>query len=621
MAMTMEQALEHYSSGRLQDSERACREILGHQPHHAPALHLLAVLAYRSGHVDDAISLVRRAVAISPGMAEYHSNLGIFLNEGGRPTEAVVACRRAVELAPTLAATHYNLGNALRDTGALAAAADAYRRAVTLRFDYVQAHNNLGNVCKAMGELEQAVAAYRQALLLQPDFAPACSSLGDALKDMGLMEEAMEMHRRAVELAPSNPQVGSNLIASHRYDPDADDSAIERECRQWHQRHAQALAVFNRPHAGDRNPDRVLRVGCLCGRPQADDTAPFLDAMLALHGHHGFSISCYTSGRTMADGAGTVSPGAGPRWSSLFGLSDEAGADLIRSDGIDILVDLDGHAAENRLLLLARKPAPVQLAALGANAFPGMGTTDFRVTDFYLDPSDAPPFGAESALHLPDSAWCYAAPQNSAPLNPLPALRNGHVRFVSAVDTLARISPETLRAWSRILQQVPTARLLVENIALRSAQAARPLQRRFAALGIDAARLDLLAPRANDPGGGLAGADIALDTFPVHGTRSTCEAMWMGLPVFTLADRRYASRTGVSLLSNAGHPEMIVHSPDAYVEQAVALATDLPRLSELRATLRDDLSRSHLMDLQGFVHSLGAAYRNAWRQWCARASV
>jgi protein O-GlcNAc transferase len=612
----LEAALEHFANGRLRDTEMLCRQILTAQPHNDQALHLMGILANRAGRHDIAADLMRRAIAINPQMAAYHSNLGVVLTACRQFAEAERACREAVTLNPTLAEAHYNLGNALAGGGDNDAAVTCYRQTLALNFDYPQAHNNLGNALAALGQFDAAVEAYRDALSLRPAYAHARSNLANALQNAGRVDEALVEHRQAVVDAPADAGIRSNSILALYYRAEADVQDILEESQRWDQAHGARNAGVSAPHANDRSPERMLRVGFVSADLRTHPVAFFLLPILEAHDRRRLHMSCYPTTRT-TDATTERLRAASDAWTSLAGMSDDAAAQRIRDDGIDILFDLSLHTSGNRLPVFARKPAPIQASYLGFMGTTGLSSMDYRVTDALIDPSGEDiRTGTEAPLRLPCGAWCYSPWPASPPVSPLPALGAGHITFAS-FNKMPKMTSHVFYLWARILQQVPQSRLLLKSIAFRSAETVERVRRYFGDAGIDAGRLDLAADHAPPQHlDAYAQVDIALDTFPFQGLTTTCEALWMGVPVVSLAGEAYFSRVGASVLSNAGYPELAAASYDEYVLRAVELASDLPALAAMRAEMRERLLRSPLMDATRFAQGFEAALRDAWRSWC-----
>ncbi len=453
-------ALQHHQAGRLQDAEQLYRQILARQPGHADALHLLGVIAYQVGRKDAAVDLIRQAILIKPNYAEAYSNLGSALRDRGQLDEAIAAFRQAIALNPNLPETHSNLGNALSDKGQLDEALTAYRQAIALRPTYAEAHYNLGNALKGQGQLDAAIAAYRQAIALKPDFAKAHSNLGAALKDNGQLDEAIATYRRVMVLAPEDAVVHSNLVYTLHFHPAYDAQAIYEEASRWNQRHAAPLARLIRPHPIDRDAERPLRIGYVSadfrGHPVGYN---FLPLALA-HDHRQFRLFCY-SGVLQPDEVTARLRGLADEWRDTRGLSDEQLAEVIRQDRIDILVDFTMHMAHNRLLVFARKPAPVQATALCSMGTTGLTAMDYRISDRYSDPpafNDA--YYSEETVRLPDCYFCHEVPPESPPVSAVPASQAGYITFGS-LNNFCKVTPPVLEVWGQILAAVPMSRLLL----------------------------------------------------------------------------------------------------------------------------------------------------------------
>jgi predicted O-linked N-acetylglucosamine transferase (SPINDLY family) len=673
-------ALTHHQSGRLQQAAELYRQILGEDPQHAGALHYLGVIAAQSGEKAAAVELLRQAVKLSPDTAEAQHNLGSALKDNGDLDEAIAAYRRAIALLHDYPEAHNNLGKALSAKGLMDEAIAAYREAIALRPDYADAYNNLGRVLLVKGQardaaasfaraadldpssadahynlglvlhdnghfdlavtaveralqlrpnyaeahcqmgvsyfdrmlLDEAIAANRRAIALNPGYAPAHNNLGNGLKDIGHLEEALAAYRESLALEPKATFAHSNYLLALHYAPGVDPMAIADEHRRWNQQHAaQFTTTFT--HTNERDPDRRLRVGYVSPDLRGHAVTRFLLPILANHDRDACEIFAYANVRkpdATTDRLRKYTDG----WRSISGLSDDQAADLIREDSIDILVDLAGHTSEHRLLVFARKPAPVQITYLGYPDTTGLTAMDYRLTDAHADPPGLTErYHTEQLIRLKPCAWCFRPKAAQS----LPHRKNGPITFGS-FNTFAKITQPMLELWSKILLAVPGSGLLLKCTALGTATLPKEVRERMGAMGIAPERLELRGRvRSDEEHLALYGRmDIALDTFPYHGTTTTCEALWMGVPVITLAGASHVSRVGVSLLNNVGLPELVAETTEDYVRLAAALAHDLPRLRGLQSTLRQRLERSPLMDGARFARNVEAAYRDVWRSWC-----
>lgn len=581
-------AIEHHRAGRLTQAESLYRQVLVHDPDNVDALHLLGVIAHALGRNDVAVDLIRRAVALRPDFPDAHTNLAGVLRAAGRHDDAIAECQAALQLRP----------------------------------DSPDLHTGLALALEGKGQIDQAIASYHTALQLDPARLDALSSLGTAYRFTGRIDQAVAAYRAALRFKPDAVGIHSQLLLTLHYDPVNDPAAIYQEHRDWYHQHAAPLRGSSGPHANSRDPDRRLRIGYVSPDLCDHVVARFLLPLFTCHDHSQVEVFCYAPVPRPDDMADRLRSYA-HHWKSLLGLTDEQAADLIRRDEIDVLVDLAGHTPGHSLLVFARKPAPVQVTWLGYPDTTGLSTIDYRLTDALADPP-----GLTEALHsehlvrLPQTAWCFHPAGYTRPVGPVPSIAAGHLTF-GTFNNFAKVSQVSLDLWARILQQVPDAHLMLKGPALGSKEVVSRLHAFFAERGIASHRLDLLL-RDPSPLGHLRWydqMDIALDTFPYHGTTTTCEALWMGVPVVTLAGQTHVSRVGVSLLSSMGLADLVADSPDHYVQTAVSLAQNTTRLHELRSTLRQRMQHSPLMDGRRFARNIEDTYRAMWRTWCATPAL
>jgi protein O-GlcNAc transferase len=576
-------AANHFLAGRLVEAESVCRQILAVAPDHLDALNILGVIAHKMGHNDAAAQLLARAAAAGPGRADVLNNLGEVYRAMNRGNDALAAYRAAIECNPNLQ----------------------------------QAHNNLGVVLALSGRHAEAIESWRRAAALNPRDAAVFNNLGNVFQTQGRIDEAIDAHRKSIELNPSDAWHHGNLLRDLTYSETIAPAQLLAEHRGWWERHGRPHMPAAVQFANPRDPDRTLRVGFLSPDFRRHSVAYFLEPIFAAHDRERFEFVCYAqvpqadevTGRLRAQSEG---------WRSTIGASDEAVAAQITEDRIDVLIDLAGHTANSRAGVCAYRPAPVQMNYLGYPFSTGMEVIDYRITDALADPpGESEAFHAERLLRLPRSAWCYRPPAEAPQVEPLPLDRNGFVTFGS-FNNLAKLAPGAVRAWSEILRGVAGSRLLMKLAAVGDDSISRRVIELFAAEGIEAGRLTLIDYEESVQAhlARYRDVDIALDTFPYCGTTTTCEALWMGVAVITLAGRIHLGRVGVSLLSNVGLGELIAPDVDAYVRIASELAADVDRLRELRSTMRSKMERSPLRDEGGFTKDFEAVIRGAWRAWC-----
>jgi protein O-GlcNAc transferase len=566
----------------------------------------------------DAIVAYEGALALNPQFAEASNNCGAVLKQQGKADEAVELFKRAIALRPDYAEAYYNLGGALDDLGHRRDAIAAYRQAIAIKPNFVEAHYNLALALQTEGKLGEAVGTYEQALKLKGNDHAIENNLGHALLAQGRLQQAMTAFRRALAIKPDFADAHSNLLVCLNYCSDATPADVFAEHLAWGERHAAALRSGPVPYANPRTPHRRLRIGYVSPDLRMHSVAFFIEPLLAAHDHRDYEIFCYAN-VTHPDAVTKRLQALVDQWRDIVQLSDGEAARLIREDGIDILVDLAGHTAGNRLLILARKPAPIQVAYLGYPNTRGLAAIDYWLSDACADPiGRTEHYYVEKVVRLPRGFNCYRPLPESPEVGLLPARRADHITFGS-FNNASKISEPVITCWAKILIGLPTARLRLKARALSDEQTCDRLQDAFAAHGITPQRIDMIG-RVASSAEHLAlynRVDIGLDTFPYNGHTTTCEALWMGVPVITLAGTTHAGRVGVSLLTQAGLAEFITPTPQAYVELAIELANDLPRLQGLRQSLRERLAASALCDAKGFTRALEAAYREMWEKYCS----
>ena len=435
------------------------------------------------------------------------------------------------------------------------------------------------------------------------------------LKNQGRLAEALDTYRAGVAARPDYANGHSNLAYMLHFDPAADAPAILAEARRWNDAHARPLRNRLRPFDHDRDPQRKLRIGYVS--PDLRDHVVGRN-LLPLFEHHDLErhhVICYQNDRS-DDWLTQRISARSQDWRLIAGRSDDEVAEMIRLDRVDILVDLTLHMAGNRLLVFARKPAPVQFTFAGYPGTTGLEAIDYRLTDPYLDPPGTnDEHYAERSIRLPDSFWCYAPPADDPPVAPLPADTNGHVTF-GCLNNFAKVNDGVLEMWSRVLSATPGSRLIM------SSPTGRHRERVIAKLGVDPSRIEFVGIQPRRKYLELYHRiDFCLDTFPYNGHTTSLDALWMGAAVLTRCGQTAVSRAGFSQLSNLGLSELVAYDAERFITAATALASDLPRLRDLRRTLRPRMQRSPLMDGLRFAGAIEASYREAWRRWCATPTV
>jgi protein O-GlcNAc transferase len=601
---------------RFDDLAAAYLRMLEMDPHNADWLNNLGATQRNQELFGEAAISFRRAVASNPEDALAHNNLGATLRTLGHLTDAVESYRRALEIRPDFIEAHHNLGNLLADLGQTDSALASYRQALKINPDFAESLTAMGAVFQTQGRFDEAVECHQQALAIKPDYAQAHRNLGNTLQDLGQLESSLASTRRALEIKPDFSEAYNSLLFVHNYLADQPVAYLLAEAKRF----GDMISRRARPEptwANKRDPHRRLRVGLVSGDFCNHPVGYFLDGVVATLAADNPSLElvAYPT-RTCDDELSQRIKASCSGWHPVLGLSDKHVAGQIRNDGIDILIDISGHTAHNRLPVFAWKPAPVQLSWLGYFATTGVPAMDYLLADPWTLPASEENSFTEKIWRLPETRLCFTPPRADVAVSALPALSNGHVTF-GCFNNLTKMNDAVVALWARILHAVPASRLFLKARQVKEASAQREVINRFAAHGIEAGRLTLedYVPRENY----LAAyqrVDIALDPFPYPGGTTTVEALWMGIPVLTLAGERFLSRQGVGLLMNAGLADWVATDPDDYLARAVAHAGDLQKLSRLREGLRSQVLSSPIFDAPRFARHFETALRGMWQVWC-----
>jgi protein O-GlcNAc transferase len=608
-------AVEHHQAGRLAPAEGLYREILQDQPRHAFSRFLLGRIALQQGDFDRARECIEQAIEIDDSNPSFHNDLGLVYQTLNRLDEAIASYERAVALGPEFYEANYNLGRIRFDQGRLTEAAELFEKAVAAQPALVQAWCQLGFIAGKLGKLDDALRHFLKALELQPHSVEVHHNLGNVYLDMGLPEEALDNYQRALAIQPDHRATHGNLVFTLLYLA----SSTPENILAAHRRYGELCEAQLKPswpaHRNVRDPERRLRIGYVSPDFRWHSVACFIEPVLANHDKSAVEIHCYYTHHDRDATTERLSRLA-DHWIPCADLSDDALAQRIMDDGIDVLVDLAGRTQGNRLSVFARKPAPVQVSYLGYPATTGLSAIDYRLTTADLDPPGSEAWHTEQLYRLPTTLWCYRVPDDLPEIDPKPpVLSKGYVTFAS-MNTLAKVSTTTITAWAEILNAVPGARLLMTNVP--EGVARKLLITRLGSRGIDARRLDLYSRIPRQEFLALTrDIDIVLDSFPYNGTTTTCEALSLGLPVVTVTGRTSVARSGHALLRSLSLPGLVARNVPEYVRIATDLARDTGRLAAVRRALPARFLSSPLRDEAILARDLEGAYRVMWRKWCA----
>jgi predicted O-linked N-acetylglucosamine transferase (SPINDLY family) len=640
--------------GQLDEAIACCRHALLLKPAYTMALCNLGNALRERSEFGDAQKHYLHAFATAPEFAIVHNSYGELQLQLEQLEEAESSFRNAIRLKPDFPSAHNNLGNLLRKTGRLHEAMESYRQAIAHQSDFAIAYNNLGNVLCDVGNYGSALTNFQRAFILQPELFEASLNLGIVLREFGHTDKALQHLRNAVQINPKHAAVyccignilldhgqfdeaiaynlqaiarepglielHSNYLMSLQYVPKLSREDIFSKHREVGSRFEHALRPQWPIHViNNRSPDKRLKIGYVSGDFRKHAVAFFIEPVFVERDTSQVDIFCY-SNSPAEDGITQGLIASIDHWRPCHGMTDDQLAQQILADGIDILVDLAGHSGRNRLLTFARKPAPIQVTYLGYPSGTGLTAIDYRLTDRSAEPESdldaADHYYTEKLFRLPDSLWCYKPAADMPEITHLPALANGYLTFGS-FNNVNKIDMDCVVLWSNLLKGLPTSRLAIATVPEGGVRTR--LQRQFSEQGIDSSRIDFygkLPPHEFQQK--LQQMDVTLDPVNVNGATTTCESLWLGVPVLTLVGERFLQRAGLSVLSAAQLTEFAATSEEEFIAIAKRFAADLPGLAAIRAGLREHLRNSPLLDQKRYTRNLEQAYRTMWHRYLAQ---
>ncbi len=568
------------SQGRAEQAEAVARRLAQSSPRDAQAQAVMARLLLHVGKAEQAMHFARMAAGLAPDDADLALLEARLLTAGSRHADAERALRRALKNAP--------------ERGDIAP--------------------ELAGVLMSQRRFTECEAFCREQLAQRPDDVGVRSALAGCLLNLGRIEEVTRLMRELRRAYPDNAGIAGGLALMLNYLP----GATPRDIFEAHREYGTLLPRVEKPgvYASTHDPERRLRVGIISPDLRAHSVAYFIEPFIAGHDRAAIDLVVYQTNR-IADAVTERLRGSGVAWKVADRVSDEELAEEIRRDAIDIAVELSGHTHANSLPAMALRPAPVQVTYLGYPNTTGVFGIDWRVVDSITDPPGAERFATERLWRLDPCFLCYRPDAGAPAVAPPPVATRGYVTFGS-FNTVHKINREVVTLWTRLVRAVPESRLVLKSVNFADEALRRDVEQRFRAAGAPEGRVRVLPP-AGAVGDHLrqyAEIDVALDPFPYAGTTTTCEALWMGVPVVTLAGDTHASRVGASLLRAAGHPELVAYDAESYVRTASGLAAAPSRLVGLRSGLRASVEASSLRDEAGFCRRFEGALRAMWREYC-----
>ncbi len=605
--------------GKTHEAAEHYRRAIQYKPDYAFAHNNIANILKIENNTESAFEHYKKALKYNPDYADAHNNIGVLYIERQMYEDAYRHLSRALRINSNYIDALFNMGRLMYATGKKKESLAAYRSVLALDPNEARAHCGIGIIMQEDFKLEGAVQCYRASLKGDPDNYDACNNLAVVLKDQGRLEESYELFDRVLQCKPDFSDAHSNLLLNLHYHKWLDDDYIFNEHRKWGAAHQ--YSVYAEPgslHAAENRDDRI-RIGYVSPDFREHSVAYFAESFLACHDHDCFHISCYADLKKQ-DSTTRRLQGYADSWRTISRLSDEEAVSVIRDDGIDILVDLAGHTAHNRMKVFARKPAPVQISYIGYPDTTGLTVMDYRITDEIADPTGVSDRRyTENLIRMSGCFLCYTPPPAAPEPAEAPFLKNGYVTFGS-FNNCAKITSDMIEIWIKLLAAVPGARLILKSRQFSDRYTREVFLRRFNDAGADTARIECIGfIKGTDSHLKLYDKiDISLDTFPYNGTTTTCESLWMGVPVVSLAGTRHSSRVSMSLLHAAGVAGLVADTDLKYCKCASDLAYNYDKLIYYRNNLRNIMKSSVLMDHNRYTKKLEGLYRMLWERHAKR---
>jgi len=603
---------------RYDDALVAVDDALARYPQSRELTALRAGVLRWLGRYREALDAQNALLAREPGFAPAWSEKGWVLRALGEPPAALDAFEAALAIDPQLAAAWSGKGLALFDLGRYSAALAAYETALAHDPQAFEARFGHASTLEQLKRYDEAREAYETFVAEQPENADVFSNLGNVYRNIGRLDDAEEALRHSLALQPDRPLTHSNLLLTMLYRPDVSPEAL-LEAHNAYGRQFGAPAGRYTSWPNDLDPDRPLAVGVLSAELFRHAVAPWLMPLLDGRDPERLSLTCYSMRHTEDELTEQIK-GLVDGWHQVVGLNDQELASRIRDDGIDVLLEISGHTTNNRLACLALKPAPVQAHWLGYPYTTGLEAIDFIIMDSVaVRPGEEVNF-AETVIRLPGGRFCYQAPAGAPRVAAPPVMRRQTVTFGS-FNNLTKLSDDVLDAWCTLLHRVPTARLVIKATALDDREAAEQLAGALVERGIAADRFELRGTSSYVKLlGEYADIDIALDPFPFCGGATSCDALWMGVPVVTLPGWQPVSRQTEGFLRAIGRSEWIARDRDDYIDIATRLASNPLRLQDLRLSQRDEMRNSALCDVSRLCREMDDAIRFMWQRYVDKAA-
>ena len=563
----------------------------------------------------DAINVLSNALKICPlskflnhSLCNRFYNIGLF-------DEALLHCKKSLEIDPDCPFVLNSIGRIYLDQGEYDKAHELLEKCLKLSPDYLKGLDNMGLLLLKNGHFKKAMQFYEKAVNLYPDCAEIYNNMGIIFHKQANISKAVSYYKKALEIKPSFKDTHSNYLRSLNYLDDLTLEFIYNEHLKWAEQHTANINKYCE-YLNEVNPDKKIRLAYISPDFKKHSVAFFIQALFKYHDLNSFEIICY-SNTDSPDSMTQYLKSFNFIWKNIWSIDDKLVAKQIYEDQVDILVDLAGHTDKNSLLVLAYKPAPIQVTWLGYPNTTGLKTIDYKISDEHADPFENSCYYTEKIIRLIGGFLCYTPPEGAPEVSALPASKNGYITF-GCFNDMPKINYNLVKIWSNILAQIPKSRLIIKNISLNDEFTKNTYYKLFNDYGIKSKRINLLPAVENilEHLSFYNKIDIALDTFPYNGTTTTCEALWMGVPVIAYRGKTHASRVGASILNHIELYDFIADSINDYIDKAIIVSENIDFLIRLRKNLRKIMKKSNLLHEKKFTGSLEIIFRNMWKKWC-----
>lgn len=594
---------------RLTEASQLCQKA----PQDSITLFLMGKICYAQENNQQALFFLKESLKLNPNNSKCHNLLGHVLLSIGNIDSSIDAYTQAIQLSPSSPGYYNNLGTALRSKKQAADAIENFKKAIELNPQYAEAYNNLGSTLFMLGQLQQAANNYNKALQLAPPKLKPYINMGSTLVYWQKYQEALKFMQQGLKEQPDNTPGHSSVLFHLNYFPDIPPKDIFEQYRLWNKQHTANITPYSK-HTNNTSPTRKLKIGYLSADFRTHSVSYFFKPIITNHSSN-YETYCY-SNVLNTDATTNEIKNLTSHWRNIYGIKEHDIATLIKNDNIDILVDLSGHTSDNKILVFAYKPAPIQIAYLGYPNTTGLDTMDYRIVDNNTDPKSNVDLYTEKLVKMDGCFLCYSPPSTDQKITSLPFNKNGYITFGS-FNNICKINHHVIKTWATILNAISNTKLILKSRFFEDEITCNNILNAFSSYDIDPSRISLLKYQPNTKShlDLYNEIDIALDTFPYNGTTTSCEALWMGVPVITLQGNTHASRVSYSILTSLGLDDLKSTSLTDYITKATTLANDIDKLTYFRQNLRNIMTNSPLTDSETFTQQLENEYRKLWQKW------